>query len=64
MGVEFNKSLLETRMTRKEFLQFLGGSVAILLGLSNFVQLLQKTRNDAQQTDKASHGFGSRKFGA
>jgi hypothetical protein len=64
MGVEFNRSLLETRMTRKEFLQFLGGSVAILLGLSNFVQLLQKTKADTQQTSKASHGFGSRKFGA
>lgn len=64
MGVEFSKSLLETRMTRKEFLQFLGGSVAILLGLSNFMQLLEKTKTSAQQPKEASHGFGSRKFGA
>lgn len=69
MRGEFHKTLLETQMTRKEFLQFLGGAIVILFGLHNFVQLLQQHKNKTsqQQTTQpvnASHGFGSRKFGA
>lgn len=64
MRGEFRRTLLETQMTRKEFLQFLGGSIVILLGLPNFLQLLQQQRKpQPQQNAQASHGFGSRKFG-
>jgi len=65
MRGELRKTLLETQMTRKEFLQFLGGSIVMLLGIPNFLQLLQqKSKTQPQQTAQAGRGFGSRKFGA
>jgi hypothetical protein len=58
------KALLERQMTRKEFLLFLGSSFVILLGLPNLIKLLQRTgRPNQQDHTKASHGFGSSKFG-
>jgi len=61
--------LLKREMTRREFLQFAGGSVLILLGLGNFLQLLAHMRKTADTPpvarveNEASRGFGSRRFG-
>ncbi len=60
------KALLEREMSRKEFLQFLGSSLVVLFGLSNFVNLLQRTAHPThiQNSGEARGGFGSRKFGS
>lgn len=55
--------LLEKEMTRKEFLQFVGGSLVVLTGLPNFLELL-RTAKTAQSTATEGHiGFGVGKFG-
>lgn len=70
MGRITPDKLLKREMTRREFLQFTGGSILILLGLGNFLQLLAHMRKTADKPpvsrveSEASHGFGSRKFGA
>jgi hypothetical protein len=53
-------------MTRKEFLQIVGASLVVLLGAGNFLKFLQPPQTEQQAGDskQASHGFGSRKFGA
>jgi len=68
MYKDVQKKLLEKEMTRREFLQFAGGSLLVLFGLSNLMALLlhmKKTVDPpvvAQKTE-TTHGFGSRKFG-
>ena len=65
MRADLQKALLQREMTRKEFLQFLGSSLIILLGLPSFLQLLQRTANPKSHAkDDTRNGFGSRKFGA
>ncbi len=61
--------LLNKAMTRREFLQFAGSSFLVLFGLGNLIALLEHTRKTANapalaDAAPASHGFGSRKFGA
>jgi len=53
-------------MTRKEFLQIVGASLVVLLGAGNFLKFLQPAQPEqsASAAKQASHGFGSRKFGA
>ncbi len=52
-------------MTRKEFLRYAGGTLVMLLGLSNLLSFLrQPTRTIVQTQVDDRHGFGSRKFGA
>ena len=62
------KKLLQKEMTRKEFLQFAGGSLFVLFGLTNFLALLSHFARTADAPRitavQANHGFGSRKFGA
>jgi hypothetical protein len=55
-------------MTRKEFLQYAAGAIAVLFGFSNLVSLFTSfttttvsSNKDISKKDK--HGFGSRKFG-
>jgi len=67
MRSDLQKKLLQREMTRKEFLQFAGSSLLILFGLSNFLTLVNHLSKPAKVTttsDQATHGFGSRKFGA
>jgi hypothetical protein len=64
-----HKKLLQKNMTRKEFLQLIGGSVVVLFGFSNLIALVEHlskttTTADVNEVSTASHGFGSRKFGA
>jgi hypothetical protein len=62
---DIRQRILHKNMTRYEFLQFIGGSALVLLGLGNIISLLrhlEKSATTTQQT-KASRGFGSRKFG-
>lgn len=62
------KKLLQKEMSRKEFLQFAGGSLFVLLGLTNLGALMNHFAKSAEAPTatrvEASHGFGSRKFGA
>ena len=58
--------LLDKEMTRKEFLQYVGGTLVVLSGLPNFIALLHArvvkplpTRTAATELRK----FGTRKFG-
>ncbi len=68
MRGDIHKNLLQKEMTRKEFLQFAGSSLVILFGLTNVLALLNHFTKAANSTTipnlEASHGFGSRKFGA
>ena len=69
MGETTRKKLLQKEMTRKEFLQFAGGLVAILFGLGNLIALVThvtKTVETSKSTEtdtNSERGFGSRKFG-
>lgn len=59
------KDILNKQMTRKEFLRYAGGTLVMLLGLSNLLSFLrQPTRTIVQTQVDDRHGFGSRKFGA
>lgn len=68
MRVKLQDQLLRKEMTRKEFLQFIGGGVAIILGFGNLLTLLNKfskttvTEKKVIKVDTQS-GFGTRKFG-
>lgn len=68
MGNNIHKKLLQKEMDRKEFLQFSGGIIIVLLGLSNLVSFIRKyAESDSPRsvaTSNSQHGFGSRKFGA
>jgi hypothetical protein len=67
MRGDLRKKLLEKEMTRKEFLQFAGGSLLVLLGLTNvlalFSHLSRSVESPKVASTEASHGFGSHKFG-
>jgi hypothetical protein len=59
------KDILNKQMTRKEFLRYAGGTLIVVLGLGNLLSFLkQPTKTAIQAPPDASHGFGSRKFGA
>jgi hypothetical protein len=63
-----HRALLDKEMTRKEFLQIVGGSLVVIFGVANFVKLLHHYTQPAEAqkpalASKASNGFGARKFG-
>jgi hypothetical protein len=64
------KKISQKDMTRKEFLQFLGGSTLVLFGFGNLIALMAhfaktaETPKVAESQPDDRHGFGSRKFGA
>lgn len=68
MRGDLHKKLLQKEMSRKEFLQFAGGSLFVLLGLTNLMALFSHFARTAETpgvvNPEATHGFGSRKFGA
>ncbi len=69
MRDNLHKKLLQKQLTRREFLQFAGASVVVLLGFGNLIALIRhvtKTAEPAPSTAKTDRdqGFGSRKFGA
>ena len=69
MWDNLHKKLSQKDMTRKEFLQFMGGSIALLFGLGNLISLIAHFKKTAEpskiaETTEINHGFGSRKFGA
>lgn len=68
MKNDVHLKLLKKNMTRREFLQFVGGSLLVLFGLGNVIALLGHVKKTAL-TDEVkpvptSNGFGTRKFGA
>lgn len=68
MKDDIQHKLLVKKMTRQEFFHFVGGSLLVLFGLGNIIALIshvkKTTDTDTKQAVDASHGFGSRKFGA
>ena len=70
MWNNLHKKLSQKDMTRREFLQFSGGLIALLFGFGNLIALITHfVKSDeppkvAKAEADASHGFGSRKFGA
>lgn len=70
MWNNLHKKLSQKDMTRREFLQFTGGLIALLFGFGNLIALITHfVKSDeppqvAKVEADASHGFGSRKFGA
>ncbi|HMH70162.1 MAG TPA: hypothetical protein VK502_02090 [Candidatus Saccharimonadales bacterium] len=69
MWNNLHKKLSQKDMTRREFLQFSGGLIALLFGFGNLIALIThfvKTEEPPKVAEAAdaSHGFGSRKFGA
>ena len=58
------QELLHKKMTRQEFLRYVGGAVLVLFGFSNLISYLSRPAKSAVQSPSDSqHGFGSRKFG-
>lgn len=59
---------LKTEITRKQFLQYMGAALLMVLGLENLISLLtghrpqQRVLMPAQDSD-GRHGFGSSRFG-
>jgi hypothetical protein len=70
MWDSLHKKLSQKDMTRREFLQFTAGFIALLFGFGNliaFITQFVKTNESpkvAETKTDASHGFGSRKFGS
>ncbi len=68
MRGDLHKKLLEKEMNRKEFLQFAGSSLIVLFGFTNILALFthfsRAVESPKTMSLDASHGFGSRKFGA
>jgi len=67
--MESIEKLLQKEMDRKEFLQFSGSIILVILGLGNLVSFVRKytDSHSASSTPVRTnnqHGFGSRKFGA
>ena len=58
---------LNTEITRKQFLQYMGTAFLMVFGLNNLVSLLTGTKPKHLFMDHGStegaHGFGSSKFG-
>ena len=61
-------SLLKKELTRKEFLGSLLGLVFVILGATNFFNIIRSLHSANTKkigtTKEASHGFGASKFGA
>jgi hypothetical protein len=66
-GTELREKL-NTEITRKQFLQYLGSALLIVFGFHNLLSLLNGNnevvkRAYVPQTATNHNGFGSRKFG-
>ena len=64
----FDDALLETKISRKEFLRYMLGIVLVVVGISNFIAALRGIITTNQTTtphitDKKTSGFGASKFG-
>ena len=59
------RDLLDRDISRKEFLQFIGGGIVVLLGIQNLISYLSQydSTNPKANSHDASRGFGSSKFG-
>jgi len=67
MDKKTQSKLLKKPMTRREFLQFTGGSILVLFGLGNILALMSHVKKTVEPPkvvqSKANNSFGTRKFG-
>jgi hypothetical protein len=66
--MDIKTKLLENEMTRKEFLIYMSMALVSVLGLKNFLSLLNGSFHreymaKPQSSQDKANGFGSRKFG-
>ena len=57
------RAMFEKQMTRKEFLQVVGASVVVTLGIPNFLKMMQRKPTLDAPTKPAKAGFGANRFG-
>jgi hypothetical protein len=61
------RNTINTEITRKQFLQYIGGTLLMLFGLYRFIELLSGSHPmphlPPQQQNGESAGFGTRRFG-
>lgn len=65
MNKQLNE-LISKELSRKEFLQFVGGGIIVLLGMNNFISYLSRFKASGKPSltvESQNNGFGSRKFG-
>ncbi len=60
---------LSTEITRKQFLQYIGTAMLMVLGFGNLISLLSGRKAERIYLQnpggpKSTHGFGNSKFGA
>jgi hypothetical protein len=63
---DYLREQLQREITRKEFLQILGVLLLSVFGVHNFVNIIAGNLPGAKHRSshgRASHGFGSSKFG-
>jgi len=67
MQSENMRDRLSAEITRKQFLQFMGGALLMVFGLDNLISLLTGQKIEKHiyinGNAQAGHGFGSSKFG-
>ena len=54
-------ALLQKDMTRKEFLQYIGGALLVSFGVTNLIKTLLQTK--PASTQKAELGYGGNAYG-
>ena len=63
----FDDALLETKISRKEFLRYMLGLILVVIGVNNFITALRgiitKQTTPPQLVEKKTSGFGASKFG-
>jgi peptide subunit release factor RF-3 len=58
------RELIETEMTRRNFLKFLAGGALVLFGINNLISyVLQFKASPKAEQSETRRGFGSSKFG-
>lgn len=58
------QTILKTKMTRKEFLLYIGMLVLVISGVSGLLERLQSPRKLITKAKKPTSGFGNGAYGA
>ena len=60
MKNDLRVQVMTQQMSRKQFLQYVGGVLIVLLGYSHFINSIKHFSGSKKE---AKHGFGSSRFG-